>query len=57
MKTAPGARDTGLDTLLDLDGYIIDQDGGYWVKIEAAMQEPAIGRPHGIKYSLSLHEP
>lgn len=56
-KTTPDARDTGLDALLDLDGYIIDQDGGYWVKIEAAVQESTVGRPHGIKYSLSLHEP
>jgi hypothetical protein len=30
-------RDTGLDTLLDLDGTIIDQGGGYWVKIEARL--------------------
>mgnify|MGYP001766970740 CR=1 FL=1 len=27
--------DTGLDTLLDLDGYTIDQEGGYWIKVEA----------------------
>jgi hypothetical protein len=25
----------GLETLLDLDGSIFEQDGGYWVKIEA----------------------
>ena len=56
-KTTSAARDTGLDALLDLDGYIIDQDGGYWVKIESAVQEATAGRPHGIKYSLSLHEP
>jgi len=56
-QTSPGHRDIGLDALLDLDGYIIDQDGGYWVKIEAALQEPTPARPHGVKYSLSLHEP
>ena len=56
-KTTLDTRDVGLDALLDLDGYIIDQDGGYWVKIEVAMQEPTTVRPHGIKYSLSLHEP
>ena len=27
--------DTGLDTLLDLNGYTIDQEGGYWIKVEA----------------------
>jgi hypothetical protein len=37
-QTNPDIRDTGLDALLDLDGYIIDQDGGYWVKIEASVQ-------------------
>ena len=27
--------DTGLESLLDLNGYTIDQEGGYWVKVEA----------------------
>jgi hypothetical protein len=27
--------DTGLDVLLDLNGYIVDQGLGYWVKVEA----------------------
>lgn len=26
---------TGLETLLDINGYTIDQEGGYWVKVEA----------------------
>lgn len=56
-NTTPDARDTGLDTLLDLDGNIIDQGCGYWAKIEVTLQAPTTGRPHGIKYSLSLHEP
>jgi len=30
-------RDTGLDTLLDLDGTIIDQGQGYWIKIGARL--------------------
>jgi hypothetical protein len=51
-------RDTGLDTLLDLDGTIIDQGGGYWVKISARLlEEPTRERPHGVVYSLSLHDP
>lgn len=54
---SPITRDTGLDTLLNLDGNIFDQGGGYWVKIKASIGEPSDGRPHGIKYSLSLHEP
>jgi len=51
-------RDTGLDTLLDLDGTIIDQGSGYWVKIEVRMlAQPTTERPHGIAYSLTLHNP
>jgi beta-phosphoglucomutase-like phosphatase (HAD superfamily) len=51
-------RDTGLDTLLDLDGTIIDQGSGYWVKIEVRLlAQPTTERPHGIAYSLTLHNP
>jgi len=32
------SRDTGLDTLLDLDGSIIDQEDGYWVKLRSRKQ-------------------
>ncbi len=51
------ARDEGLDTLLDLDGYIADQGDGYSIKADATIVEVTAGRPHGIKYSLSLHAP
>jgi len=51
-------RDTGLDTLLDMDGSILDQGDGYWIKIKARMQDvPTEERPHGISYSLTLHDP
>lgn len=50
-------RQTGLDTLLDLHGEILVQDGGYWVKIEAWTVEPTEGVPHGVRYSLTLHDP
>ena len=50
-------RDSGLDNLLELDGSILDQGDGYWVKIEARLVMVTEARPHGIKYSLSLHEP
>lgn len=51
-------RDSGLDTLLDMDGYILDQGAGYWVKIEVRFQDrPTVERPHGISYSLTLHDP
>ncbi len=48
--------DPGLETLLDMDGYILDQTGGYWVKLEACRVSPTEGIPHGIRYSLTLHD-
>jgi len=48
---------TALDTLLDLHGEILVQDGGYWIKIEAWSVEPSEGIPHGIRYCLTLHDP
>lgn len=50
-------RLTELDTLLDLDDEIMVQDGGYWVKIEARRVKVTPGIPHGIRYSLTLHDP
>lgn len=51
-------RDDGLDTLLDLDGHLIDQGDGYWVKIEVRrLSRITKERPHGIRYSLTLHGP
>lgn len=50
-------RSTGLDTLLDLHGEVLIQDGGYWIKIEAWTIPPTQGVPHGIRYSLTLHDP
>ncbi|AOV18343.1 hypothetical protein BJI67_01430 [Acidihalobacter aeolianus] len=49
-------RDYGLDTLLGLDQVIIAQDCGYWVKFEVSLVEVTNERPHGIKYSLTLHD-
>lgn len=49
-------RDTDVETLLELDGCILDQGGGYWIKIEARRIEPTAGVPHGIAYSLTLHD-
>ncbi len=49
--------DSGIETLLDLNGVIIDQDGGYWIKIEAWQVAVTPRVPHGIRYTLTLHEP
>jgi Family of unknown function (DUF6516) len=50
-------NDNGLQNLLDLSGTVIDQDGGYWIKMEAWSVPPSSDIPHGIRYSLTLHEP
>ena len=50
-------RDFGLETLLDLDGQIIDQGNGYWIKIDARVVPASEDVPHGIRYSLTLHAP
>lgn len=49
--------DSGIETLIDLHDQIIDQDGGYWGKIEAWRVVPTEEIPHGIRYALTLHEP
>ena len=46
-----------LNTLLDLHEQVIDQEGGYWVKIEAWQVQATPAVPHGIRYSLTLHSP
>lgn len=48
---------SAIETLLDLHDQIIEQGGGYWIKIEAWRVPPSPGIPHGIRYSLTLHEP
>jgi hypothetical protein len=50
-------KDVGLRTLLDLSEQVIDQEDGYWVKIEAWEVERSDEIPHGIRYSLTLHAP
>lgn len=52
MSTDPGIR-----TLLDLDGEVVDQEDGYWIKIVAWEVGASAGVPHGIRYSLTLHAP
>lgn len=45
-----------LENLLNLDGETFPMDNGYWVKFEAYEVEVSISIPHGIKYSLTLHD-
>ena len=51
------SKDRGLDYLLDLDGEILAQDYGCWVKIEARKSGKAKKEcPHRVKYCLTLHD-
>jgi hypothetical protein len=50
-------RDVELETLLDLNGEIFPMDNGYWTKFEAVRVPKTPQRPHGIRYSLTLHDP
>ena len=43
--------------LLSLDGYEFYFARGYRVRFAARRIEPTKGRPHGVKYSLTLHDP
>ena len=48
----------GLDHLLALDGNIeVQNDAGYWVKMEVSRVRATAQQPHGIRYSLTLHAP
>lgn len=47
--------DLGLATLLDLNGTVIAQEHGYWIKIEAWEVPKSAEVPHGIHYCLTLH--
>ncbi len=49
--------DSGIEYLLCLHGSILDQNDGYWVKIKAWEITPGEQIPHGIRYSLTLHDP
>jgi hypothetical protein len=45
-----------LRTLLDLDGLVFWPNSKYWVKFSAKAVTPTDQIPHGIKYSLTLHD-
>ena len=49
-------RDSGLDRLLDLDGFLAEIGEGYWVKFTVKHVPVDAARPHGIAYALTLHD-
>ena len=50
------SRDVGLDTLLSMDGYKYVYPNKYWWKIKAYSVEKSEERPHGIRYTFTLHD-
>ena len=46
-----------LHYLLDLDGevMVLDRESNYWVKFRVKVVEVTADCPHGIRYSLTLH--
>jgi hypothetical protein len=50
--------DPGLDIVLDLDGesFAIGADGDYIVRFVVKWVPPTPERPHGLSYSLTLHD-
>lgn len=51
-------QDDSLENLLDLDGvrYVVHEQFGLWVKFEVHEVALSLTRPHGVKYSLTLHD-
>jgi hypothetical protein len=49
--------DPVLDTLLDLDGlmFVVDPEGGHWVRFVVNQVPATPEKPHGLDYSLTLH--
>ena len=45
-----------LDVLLNLDGFTFYMEDGYWVKFDAHRITPTRYAPHGISYSITLHD-
>lgn len=56
MKKSHHQDDYDLQTLLDLDNYVYYREDGTWIKFEAKKVEPTKHIPHGVKYSLTLHD-
>ena len=50
------AHDYGLESLLAMDGVVFVIEHGHWIKIEARVVASNRHVPHGVRYSLTLHE-
>ncbi len=47
----------GLEFLLAFDGRIHHLEAGYWLKFEIKRVAASKERPHGLRYSFTLHAP
>ena len=58
MAMKIGKRDPGLDCLLDLDNQVlvVDPNGKFWVKFSVKKIKHTPEKPHGLDYSLTLHD-
>lgn len=56
MAMDPIDNDYELLTLLELNDITFYYKDGYWVKFEAWRVRPSKHVPHGIRYSLTLHD-
>jgi hypothetical protein len=50
-------EDHGLEFLLAFDGRIHLLEKGYWLKFEVKRTAADKARPHGLRYSFTLHGP
>lgn len=46
-----------LEFLLAFDGRVHWFESGHWIKFEIRRVDPAPERPHGLRYSFTLHDP
>lgn len=56
MAGKPPEVDYTLENLLDYHGRTYWFNCGWWLKFEVQQVEPTEGVPHGVKYSLTLHD-
>ncbi len=57
MKDRHRSReDETLATLLNLNGEVFPMGNGYWTRFEVWLVDPEPHIPHGVRYSLSLHD-
>ncbi len=55
MEKIASDREGSLEALLNLDGEIFPMDNGYWVKFDVHLVSASKHIPHGVRYTLTLH--